>query len=135
MSALHPNANSSFPESAFLLVNTEVFPIRRKTINIGRNLDNHVVIQEPTISRVHAQIRFEDDQFLIYDLNSTGGTYVNGKPVQKCVLQSGDNIILASVPALFVLNTPQLNNRAAAETGPLEASKAERLTGPAPFRG
>ncbi|KAA3648232.1 MAG: FHA domain-containing protein [Chloroflexi bacterium] len=125
-----PNANSNFPETAFLVVDTQVFPIRQHTVNIGRNLDNHVVIQEATVSRVHAQIRYEDEQFSIHDLNSTGGTYVNGKPVAKSELNSGDSVMIASVPALFVMNTPQLTKRALAVTGPLDnAVLGERPTG------
>jgi pSer/pThr/pTyr-binding forkhead associated (FHA) protein len=106
--------------NAFLIVNTHVFPLNQSSINIGRNLDNHIVLQDTTISRVHAQIRQENSEFIIYDLNSTGGTYVNGKRVSKSVLHSGDNVVLANVPILFVENTPKLAKRSQAETGPLE---------------
>lgn len=114
-----PKTTSNLPASAFLIVNTQVFPIKRALVNIGRNLDNHLVIQEESVSRVHAQLRFENDQFIIYDLNSTGGTYVNGKQVTKCVLHSGDSIVLAGVPLLFVRDTPQLAKNTLARTGPL----------------
>jgi len=112
--------------NAYLIVSTQVYPIKVDTVNIGRNLDNHLVIAEPTVSRVHAQIKFEDGQFMIYDLHSTGGTYVNGKQVDKSVLHSGDTILLADTPVIFVHNAPQMSERAKAETGPLEEGEKSR---------
>ena len=49
-----------------------------KTITFGRGPQNDVVINDPTVSGVHCQIEMDDDgRFLITDLNSTNGTYVN----------------------------------------------------------
>lgn len=42
------------PTSAYLIVNSEVFPLNRELVNIGRKLDNHIVIHDPRVSRNHA---------------------------------------------------------------------------------
>jgi pSer/pThr/pTyr-binding forkhead associated (FHA) protein len=46
--------------------------------------------------RYHARIAIENDQLVLYDLNSTNGCYVNGARVDRCVLQIGDHIQLGS---------------------------------------
>lgn len=86
---------------------------------IGRHLDNNLVIQDVSVSRHHAELRLENEQFVIYDLGSTGGMYVNGNKVDKSVLYSGDSILLASSPIVFVQNAPRMAKRSQAETGPL----------------
>jgi pSer/pThr/pTyr-binding forkhead associated (FHA) protein len=53
------------------------------------------------VSRVHAEIRSEGDQWVIVDLDSTNGTRVNGAPVTSAPLRSGDRIRLGEVEALF----------------------------------
>lgn len=97
-----PEGSGQFPADAYLIVDgTTLFRIERKVINIGRRSDNHLVIEDPRVSRIHAQIRFIDDRFIIFDLNSTGGVYINGKQVQKSILRPGDVISLSGVPLVY----------------------------------
>ena len=98
----------TMPSSAFLIVNSELFPLEREVINVGRKLDNHIVIHDPRISRNHAQLRVMEGQFVILDLNSTGGTFVNNQRVTKSVLYSGDSISLAGVMLKFVQDAPKI---------------------------
>ena len=106
--------------SSFLIVNTQVYHIVTTPLSIGRNLDNHLVIQEPTVSRKHAEIRLQDDQYLLIDLDSTSGTFLNGKQVQsQSVLHSGDSILIADTPIVFVDNAPHLTEKATTPTSPL----------------
>lgn len=106
--------------TAYLLINSEVFPLEKEMTNIGRKLDNDIVIHDPNISRNHAQIRMVEGQFLLLDLNSTGGTLVNDQPAQKSVLYSGDTISMAGVIAKFVQDTPKMISKAMERTGPLQ---------------
>jgi hypothetical protein len=71
------------------------------TINIGRALDNDVIIEHPRVSRHHAQLRRRYGRYVLYDLGSSGGTLVNGYPVQECVLRSGDVISLADFEIIY----------------------------------
>jgi hypothetical protein len=63
---------------------------------IGRASDNDLALDDRLVSRYHARIALENDQLVLYDLNSTNGSYVNGARVDRCVLQPGDHIQLGS---------------------------------------
>lgn len=49
-------------------------------------------VKDPGVSPHHAQIRFENCEFLLTDLGSTAGTFVNGRQVTEVILQNGDTI-------------------------------------------
>lgn len=68
----------------------------RKTIMIGREPPSDLVFQIPTISKRHFQIRKDGEAFMIEDMRSTNGTYLNGLPVHEPVpLRDGDEIVVA----------------------------------------
>lgn len=91
-----------FPPNAFLIVDgTQTFPLRRSVINIGRRSDNHLVVDDPRVSRVHAQLRAVRGRYLLFDLDSTGGTYLNGERIRQAMLSPGDVITLAGVPLVY----------------------------------
>jgi len=99
----------SLPLGAFLIVDgRRLFPIDRPVINLGRRPDNHVVIDDTRISRTHAQLRLTRGQFVLFDLESSGGTYVNGVRVVQQVLHPGDVISLAGLPIVFGQDSPGL---------------------------
>ena len=96
------------PQEAFLIVDgVRIFPLESVVINIGRREDNHLVIDDPRISRLHAQLRLVRGQFVIFDLDSTGGTFVNGQRIRQQTLRAGDVISLAGVPLVFGQETPE----------------------------
>ena len=96
------NPPASLPSNAFFIVDgVQVVPLRQAVINIGRRTDNHLVIDDIRISRVHAQLRAMRGQFVIFDLDSAGGTWVNGERVRQQVLQPGDVVSLSGVPLVF----------------------------------
>ncbi|HKJ27344.1 MAG TPA: FHA domain-containing protein [Anaerolineales bacterium] len=120
--------NNSHPTpNAYLIVSSEVFQIHGELTNIGRKLDNHIVLNDPRISRNHVQIRVVDGQFILLDLNSTGGTMVNGRKISKSVLYSGDAISLAGVDIKFVQDTPRMISKSMDRTGPLPNFKLEEV--------
>ncbi len=88
--------------AAFLIVDgVRTFHVEEALVNIGRQEENHLVIDDPRVSRHHAQLRFTQHRFLLFDLGSTGGTFVNGQPVTQHILVSGDVISLGGVPLIF----------------------------------
>jgi len=94
-------ADPSF-EKPFLIVNgDDIFVIERPVVNIGRSPENHLVIDAPQVSRFHAQLRGDRGRFVIFDLNSSGGTFVNDRRVDQRALWPGDVISLAGVPLIF----------------------------------
>lgn len=101
---LHPETVQAelFAKKAFLIVNgTDLCPLDRAVLNIGRRTDNHLVIDDARVSRSHAQIRFSRGGFTVFDLNSTGGTKVNGQLVRQAILKPGDVISLSGYPLIY----------------------------------
>lgn len=122
-----PN-KETFPSNAFLIVDgVKVFPLTESVINIGRRLDNQLVIDDPRISRNHAQLRSIKGRYVIFDLNSTGGTFVNGQRTSQSVMYPGDVISLAGVPLVFGQDNPPPRPDLA-DTNPLSEASAERPT-------
>lgn len=93
---------SNIPLNAFLIVNgVKIFPLEKTVINIGRQSDNDLVINDPSVSRVHAQLRAVRGKYVISDLGSTDGTRVNGQRITQRTLHSKDVITLASIPMVY----------------------------------
>jgi len=102
-----PETNDTIPDNAFLIIEgVKVHPLKESVINIGRRLENHLVIDDPRISRNHAQLRAIKGRFVLFDLNSTGGTFVNGQRTSQTVLYPGDVISLAGVALIFGQDNP-----------------------------
>jgi pSer/pThr/pTyr-binding forkhead associated (FHA) protein len=102
-----PEENPGVPENAFVIVEgVKVYPLNESVINIGRRLENQLVIDDPRVSRNHAQLRAIKGRFVLFDLNSTGGTFVNGQRTSQTVLYPGDVISLAGVALIFGQDTP-----------------------------
>ncbi len=99
--------NDTIPDNAFLIIEgVKVHPLKESVVNIGRRLENHLVIDDPRISRNHAQLRAIKGRFVLFDLNSTGGTFVNGQRTSQTVLYPGDVISLAGVALIFGQDNP-----------------------------
>ncbi len=95
------------PHNAFLILeNGAIFPLRLVAVNIGRRLENHLVIDDPRVSRSHAQLRAVRGTYTLFDLNSTGGTYVNNQRVSQHTLRPGDVISLAGVALIYGEDAP-----------------------------
>lgn len=65
-----------------------------KIIRIGRGKENEIIINNPTVSKRHAIIKIFKNAILIEDLNSTNGTYVNGKQINSATVTENDLITL-----------------------------------------
>ena len=75
------------------------------TLGIGRDLSNDMVINHPAASRFHAQIKKIQGSYIIFDLNSTNGTFVNGSPVVgQRALRVGDTIRIGPTNLTFNMN-------------------------------
>jgi pSer/pThr/pTyr-binding forkhead associated (FHA) protein len=110
-------------KKVFIVLNQQIFPIEKTITSIGRNMENDIVINDKFVSRHHAEIRLEEGKFHIYDLDSTSGTSLNRKRVQKSLLYSGDLISVAHVPLLFIDEGWTLENDPDLKTGELKKKK------------
>lgn len=70
---------------------------KKNKITIGRTPDNDIAINESKVSRNHAVImRISDNVFLIEDLNSSNGTFVNNRRVKRKIITKNDNLVIGS---------------------------------------
>jgi hypothetical protein len=77
------------------------FPLAKTLLSIGRGLDNDLVIDDPRVSRHHAQITFRHGHYLLRDLRSTNGSFVNNQPIEAVVLAPGDVVSIGGFELLF----------------------------------
>jgi len=70
--------------------------IEKDIYKIGRKTENDIVIDNMAVSGFHAQLIKSNDTIYVEDLNSTNGTFVNGKKISKHILNHGDVILIGS---------------------------------------
>jgi len=80
--------------------------INQDEIIIGRDSGNDIQIDNIAVSREHARIIRGPNYYLIEDLNSTNGTFVNGKKINKKFLQEVDEISIGKHSLQVVLEDP-----------------------------
>jgi len=94
--------SNNLPSHSFLIVNgARVYPLEQSLVNIGRSSDNDLIIKDGRISRKHAQLRAIRSKYVLSDLNSKGGTYINGQRITQQSLTPNDVISLAGVPVVY----------------------------------
>jgi pSer/pThr/pTyr-binding forkhead associated (FHA) protein len=91
----------SDPRRVFLIADGKEVLLRGPVFNLGRRETNDLVIRDWRVSRLHAQIRIADGNITIFDLDSTGGTFVNNNRVRSQALKAGDVISLGGYPLIF----------------------------------
>jgi hypothetical protein len=89
------------PRAFVILDGRRTVTLNDSVINMGRRLDNQIIVDDPRVSRNHAQLRLRFGHYVVYNLGSTGGTFVNGQRVEECVLRPGDVISLGGVPLIY----------------------------------
>jgi pSer/pThr/pTyr-binding forkhead associated (FHA) protein len=100
-------AASRIPDDAFLIVDgVKVIPLTQPLVRIGRRVENNVVLDDPRVSRSHAELRAINGRYILFDLNSTGGTFVNGVRITQVVVYPGDVISLAGVHLVYGQKNP-----------------------------
>lgn len=82
----YPVAQDSSLEAEYLLA--------KDLVTIGRHPNNIISIQQEAVSRHHAKIERKGDQFVLVDLNSSNGTFINGQKIKSQELKEGDVITL-----------------------------------------
>ena len=79
----------------------EVIKLGKEEILIGRSSDCKIQLLVDGVSRKHARIFFNNEEYFIEDLGSTNNTYVNDIKIKKCVLRKDDQINIGGVKILF----------------------------------
>jgi hypothetical protein len=77
------------------------FPLVRDTYTLGRHRNNDIVINDPKVSSFHARIDRSSEGFVLVDLKSRNGSFVNGKRISHGVLKTGDEVRLGTARLLY----------------------------------
>lgn len=90
------------PAQAQLLLHGQtILSLESAVVNIGRRPDNHLVLDDSSVSRHHCQLRLRHDHYLIFDLNSSHGLFINHQRVSESRLRSGDIITIGKTHLLY----------------------------------
>jgi hypothetical protein len=92
------------PYAELVLPDGSHFPLGDGPVTLGRLPECDVVLNDPNVSRRHAEFRRTTDGVVVTDLGSTNGTRVNGVPVREQQLASGDEITVGSTTLVFELS-------------------------------
>ncbi len=77
-------------------------PLRQAVLTIGRVPSNDLVIDNMAVSSAHAKIYLETDKFVLEDLSSLNGTFVNKQRIRKSGLKNGDEISIGKHTLVFM---------------------------------
>jgi predicted component of type VI protein secretion system len=77
------------------------FRIEQGETIIGRDADADLVLNDPSVSRKHAKITVQNNEFFLEDLGSSNGTHVDDVPVLFSVLKSGDLVQMGKLAFWF----------------------------------
>ena len=102
-----PEAEDNAPDPHLLLVSvgsSEPHILRRRQTRIGRNLDNDIVVNNDRVSRYHAEILRQGDDFLLVDKDSRNGVWLNGKKIlTPAEIKAGDRIRIGKQEFTFTV--------------------------------
>jgi len=87
--------------------------IKGSLTTIGRKEGNSLVLDSDRISRTHAVIDWDGDNYTVIDTGSRNGTYVNGRRVRRQMLRNGDMISIGDCEIRFLFDTRAMSEEAA----------------------
>ena len=86
-----------------LVLGDRTYPLEgRGPWTVGRSQENDIVVPDPNVSRRHARLSRADNGFVIEDLGSTNGTLLDGAPIDRERIESGDELTFGQSTAHFV---------------------------------
>lgn len=77
------------------------FPLGIGTTNIGRHPNSDIVLDDITVSRRHAQVVYSDGAYVVRDVGSLNGTYVNQQRTDEARLYHGDEVQIGKFRLVF----------------------------------
>jgi pSer/pThr/pTyr-binding forkhead associated (FHA) protein len=93
-----------------LVLDHRTYPLEgRGPWSIGRSQECDIVVPDPNVSRRHARLLRADNGFVVEDLGSTNGTLLDGAPIDRERIESGDELTFGQSTARFVrrINSPE----------------------------
>ena len=87
--------------TATLSFNGSAHSLEKERIVIGRSKDCDIRLEDPNVSRRHAEVRREGEAYWLVDLDSTNGVAVNGARIRRSRLNEGDRITIGNTDLVF----------------------------------
>jgi Nif-specific regulatory protein len=103
-----------------------VFAIEGDALVIGRETAANLCIPDASVSRRHSKIEKKDDGFVVTDLESLNGTFVNGVPIRSRILEHGDRVRIGDSQFLFLTH----EGEAASKSSEVTLDEVQVITGP-----
>lgn len=111
--ALGPQDNPSVdlnvvpPDAASLVVRSgpqagDRFDLYGRVTRLGRHPDSEISLDDISVSRRHAEIERQESEYVLRDMGSMNGTYVNQRRVDSVVLAQGDEILIGRFRLIFL---------------------------------
>ena len=101
------------------------FAITEEPLVIGRETAAHVCLADASVSRRHSQIEKQEESFLITDLESLNGTFVNDLPVKKRYLEHGDRVRIGDTEFVFLIQDGEVMSK----SSDVKLEEAEVISG------
>src|SRR5690349_3662904 len=103
-----------------------IFDLHEEPLIIGRETAAHVCLADAAVSRRHSKIEKQDSDFVITDLESLNGTFVNNVPVRSRVLEHGDRVRIGESQFLFLTHEGESQSKSSEVT----LDEVKVVTGP-----
>jgi pSer/pThr/pTyr-binding forkhead associated (FHA) protein len=106
-----------------LMFNKQVvkeYPLLKESVTIGRNEENTIQINNLAVSGYHARIDAAGNDYILTDLQSTNGTFINDKRVVSQKMSHGDNIIVGKHVILFIGTGMEADSKQASQKTDLD---------------
>src|SRR5580693_8329709 len=106
----HGSGSGVFPALVFVQGSDQKSIVLNRTpFSVGRKVDKDLVIADPRVSRDHAQIVLEGEDFYLIDQGSKHGTFVNGERIQRQKLERNDRLEFGARDSAYILFNPAHN--------------------------
>lgn len=105
----------------------ELTPLEKSRVTVGRATGNDIVVEHPTVSKLHAVLECYSGEWCIRDVGSANGTFVNGRSVStETRLSPGDGIALGGCTVVFRAEESNPADPTDRATGPPELTRREK---------
>lgn len=78
------------------------FTLDVEVVQAGRHPESQIFLDDITVSRRHVEIRREAEGYVVYDVGSLNGTYLNRQRVDRAPLRNGDELQIGTFKLVFV---------------------------------
>lgn len=104
--------NEPGPEGAVFVVKRgskagSRFALDTAVVTVGRHPDSEIFLDDITVSRRHAEVRLEEGAYMVSDVGSLNGTYLNRERIEQARLTSGDELQVGKFKLVFLTGDTQ----------------------------